>query len=294
MVTELSQNTEAAEVTFDWLTPDERRHLRGLGPPAFWCETGLKVLGRLVRDGRKRLIHPIRQVPFNVPELSDYIFAATEARGNAYRLSPGAISTLEVKQAHPLHNTIAAIAAAQFIRHPLTDALLNEAEISLVAAGFYDPYQQTIPSQGGIGLFGATNNTPKGGISMAEILKDGGSATMDTVKAGVVQLAAVLKMARITLGCSTAKLAVAVTASTGIEVSAAALQSIESGEGTIPPDVLMALIAHEYATDGVTKRPYTMQEIFHILSGKLQPLNPRTESPFTAADLEFLEIDPAR
>lgn len=121
----------------------EAEQFRRLGYPEIWTIEGAKVLGKLMREGRAKILHPARYRPgISTDELADYITEVMTIRGAPFRISEKTIEALEhaAPRAIPKHNTLTAIAAAQFVRHPLTGEVFSFAQLSLIVSELYDPY----------------------------------------------------------------------------------------------------------------------------------------------------------
>ena len=139
MVSHLSQ--EIAETGM--LSAAEADQFRLLGSPELWTIEGTKVLGRLMREGRVKIPHPARyRLGISTGELADYMTEIMTIRGAPYRVADKTLQGIEHPEPKAIlkHNTLTAISAANFIRHPLTDEVFSFAQLSLIVSGLYDPY----------------------------------------------------------------------------------------------------------------------------------------------------------
>jgi transcriptional regulator with XRE-family HTH domain len=266
------------------ITEVEAERFRRVGRPEIWTPEGTRLLGKLIRESRGKFsISSRRHKGITTSDLAIYIAEIMAIRGTPFEVSEKTIQSIEGSNPKiPRHNTMVAIAAAQFICHPTTNELFSLAQLSLIASGLYDPYTDEIKQFDGVA------NPEKSAILLNNVVKK--TLMTNPLPHGVRNLAATLKIARLDRGVSVPDLCNRVREATGIEISVETLREIEAGAGEIGSDVLMALAAYEYAINPHTERPYTIQDILNILNERLEPLNPRTNRLFTEMDFEFLEI----
>jgi DNA-binding XRE family transcriptional regulator len=108
---------------------------RAVEPLDFWTPEGLRVLGQILARSRS-LIAAEKKVGLSQRELSKLI----ECKTGRF-VSDRTIGNIEGGQVEPKHNTVAILAAAEFLIHPLTDQLLSRQAINEIACGRYNPYE---------------------------------------------------------------------------------------------------------------------------------------------------------
>ena len=95
----------------------------------FWTKRGIKILGGVIKQARVERAWTVQDIERLTGLLGD---------GN-YTVSRDMMSELERGKRIPAHNTVVAIAALKFVKHPVTGKPFTEDELFDIGAEFLDP-----------------------------------------------------------------------------------------------------------------------------------------------------------
>ncbi len=95
----------------------------------FWTERGIEILGKVVKRARESCGLTLRDVEKLTEEIGE----------GDHKVSRVTMNNLEHGQRIPAYNTVVAIAALKFVRHPFTGEPFTEQELSDIAAELLDP-----------------------------------------------------------------------------------------------------------------------------------------------------------
>lgn len=264
--------------TLEILSAEQRHIIESSGPPELWTDEGLKVLGRLMKESRERL-------GLTQPQMLAYIELMTEARGLNFAPSKGTLSRMESARVMPSHNMVVSIAAALYLREPVTQRILTEREILLTASGLYDPYGKRVSSPL---LCGDKLRHTEESDAMSTVTSNKAS----NGRKGLARFAITIKAARLQRGVSQAFTVAQIQNASGIEIQIDELNALETGQvNVISSGIVMAIVAAEYVINPLTGKPYSVREILSILHEELEPINPETREPFSESDFQRLGIE---